>query len=52
MAKQREPQGPPMTLGNMRHLGVKQLVAYCLRDECRHAGLIDVSKYPGQVRGA
>jgi hypothetical protein len=35
-----------MTLGNMRDLGVKQLVAYCLRDECRHAGLIDVSKYP------
>jgi hypothetical protein len=38
-----------MTLGNMRALGVKQLVAYCLRDECRHAGLIDVSEYKDEV---
>jgi hypothetical protein len=42
----KHPPGPPMTLGNMRALGVKQLVAYCLRDECRHVGLINVSKYP------
>jgi hypothetical protein len=38
--------GPPMTLGNMRHLGVQHLVATCLNDACRHQGLIDVSKYP------
>jgi hypothetical protein len=38
--------GPPMTLGNMRHLGVQRLVATCLNDACRHQGLIDVSKYP------
>jgi hypothetical protein len=37
-----------MTLGNMRRLGV-QLVAYCVRDACRHQGLIDVSKYPDDV---
>jgi hypothetical protein len=42
----KHPPGPPLTLGNMRALGVKQLVVYCLRDECRHAGLINVSKYP------
>jgi hypothetical protein len=35
-----------MTLGNMRHLGVRRLVATCLNDACRHQGLIDVSKYP------
>jgi hypothetical protein len=35
-----------MTLGNMRKLVVKRLVAYCLRDAGRHVGLIDVSKYP------
>jgi len=38
--------GEPMTLGNMRHLGVHHLVATCLNDTCRHQGLIDVSKYP------
>jgi hypothetical protein len=38
-----------MTLGNMRHLGVQWLVATCLNDACRHQGLIDVSKYPGDT---
>jgi len=41
MAKQ--PHGPPMTLGNMRHLGVQRLVATCLDDACRHQGLIDLT---------
>ena len=34
--------GPPMTLGDMRHLGVQRLVATCLNDACRHQGLIDI----------
>ena len=34
---------------NMRHLGVQRLVASCLNDECRHQGLIDVSKFPDDV---
>jgi hypothetical protein len=42
----KQPHGPTMTLGNMRHLGVQRLVATCLNDACRHQGLIDVSKYP------
>jgi hypothetical protein len=46
MAKQKHPPGEPMTLGNMRQLGVHRLVASCLKDACRHQGLIDVSKYP------
>jgi hypothetical protein len=37
---------PFAALGNMRQLGVQNLVAYCLNDACRHEGLIDVSKYP------
>ena len=41
--------GQPMTLGNMRALGVQHLVAHCLNDACRHQGLIDVSKYPDDV---
>jgi hypothetical protein len=32
--KPKHPAGPPMTLGNMRELGVHRLVAECLRDEC------------------
>jgi hypothetical protein len=32
MAKQ--PPGAPMTLGNMRHLGVQNLIASCLNDAC------------------
>jgi hypothetical protein len=47
----QETQKPrePMTLGNMRQLGVQRLVAYCLNPSCRHEGLIDVSKYPDDV---
>jgi|AmaraimetFIIA100_FD_contig_61_6417025_length_487_multi_2_in_0_out_0_1 hypothetical protein len=39
----------PMTLGNMRHLGVHHLIATCLSDACRHQGVIDVSKYPDDI---
>jgi hypothetical protein len=42
----KHPAGPPITLGNMRQLGVQNLVASCLNDACRHVALIDVSKYP------
>jgi hypothetical protein len=38
-----------MTLGNMRELGVKRLVASCLSDACRHTALINVSKYAAEV---
>ena len=38
-----------MTLGNMRALGVQHLVATCLKDACRHQGLIDVSQYPADT---
>jgi hypothetical protein len=39
-----------MTLGNIRDLGVQRLVAHCLNDACRHQGVIDVSKYPDDVK--
>ena len=42
--------GPPMTLGNMRKQGVRNLIGYCLNDACRHWGLIDVSGYPRETR--
>jgi hypothetical protein len=48
-SKPKHPPGEPMTLGNMRHLGVARLAAYCLNPSCRHEGLIDVSKFPDDV---
>jgi hypothetical protein len=38
--------GEPMTLGNIRQLGVQRLVASCLNNACGHQGLIGVSKDP------
>ena len=49
MAERKHPPGPPMTLGNMRELGVRNLVASCLNDACRHTALIDVSGYPAET---
>jgi hypothetical protein len=45
----KHPPGPAMTLGNMRELGVKRLLASCLNDACRHQGLVDVSGYPADT---
>ena len=45
MAERKHPAGPAMTLGNMRELGVRNLIASCLSDACRHTALIDVSSY-------
>ena len=41
-----QPADPAMTLGNMRELGVRNWIASCLNDACRHVALIDVSSYP------
>ena len=45
----KQPHGPPMTLGNMRELGVHHLIAFCHNNACRHQALIDVSKYPDET---
>jgi hypothetical protein len=47
--KQKQPHGPPMTLGNMRVLGVNNLLATCLSDACRHTALINVWSYPAET---
>jgi hypothetical protein len=49
MASTRNPPGDPMTLGNMRNLGVQRLIAYCLNPACRHSALTDVSKYANEI---
>jgi hypothetical protein len=38
-----------MTLGNMRELGVRRLIASCLSDAYRHTALIAVSSYPADT---
>ena len=48
-AKQNRGADGPMTLGDMRQLGVQRLIAYCLNPSCRRATLIDVSRYPAEV---
>jgi hypothetical protein len=47
--KPKHPPSPPMTLGNMRELGVQRLIASCLTDACRHTALINVSNYPADT---
>jgi hypothetical protein len=44
--KQKQQPGP---LGNMRQLGVQNLLASCLNDACRHQALVDVSSYPADT---
>jgi hypothetical protein len=34
--KPKQTHGRPLTLGNMRQLGVQRLIASCLNDACRH----------------
>jgi hypothetical protein len=52
-------RGPPswgraiMEGGNgalCRLQGVRNLIAYCLNDACRHEALIDVSGYPDAIK--
>jgi hypothetical protein len=47
--KQKQPAGPPMTFGNMRQLGVRALVVYCLNPDCRHETVINVDDYGDNV---
>jgi Zn ribbon nucleic-acid-binding protein len=49
MQKPKQPAGPPMTLGNMRDLGVQRLIASCLNPACRHEALIEVWSYPAET---
>jgi hypothetical protein len=49
MKQHNQPHGPPMDLGNMRSLGVQNLIASCLNDACRHQAVFDVSSYPADT---
>jgi hypothetical protein len=39
-----------MTLANMYEQGVHHLIAFCLNDACRNQALMDVSRYPDDLR--
>jgi hypothetical protein len=45
MVKPKQPYSPPMTLGNMRELGVQRLLISCLNPDCLHTAVLDVSGY-------
>jgi hypothetical protein len=42
-------QGPPMTLGNTRELGVRGLAVSCLNNACRHETVISVDNYADDI---
>ena len=45
--KPKHSAGPPMTLGNMRELGVQRwMLTTC---SCRYTALIDVSSHPAET---
>jgi hypothetical protein len=48
-SKRRQPHGPPMDLGNMRHLGVRGLAVHCLNPKCRHQAVFSADDYPDEV---
>ena len=41
------PPGPPMTLGNMRSLGVRSLAVTC--ELCRHEAVLSAERWPDAV---
>ena len=45
----KHPPGPPMTLGNMRLLGVRGLAVSCLNQDCRHQTVISVDDYADEI---
>jgi len=45
----KQPPGSPMTLGNMRQLGVRGLAVYCLNPSCRHRAVFSADDYPDAV---
>jgi hypothetical protein len=45
----KHPAGPPMTLGNMRELGVRGLAVYCVNHACRHQTIISADDYADEI---
>jgi predicted DNA-binding ribbon-helix-helix protein len=45
MVKQRHEPSSPMTLGNLRQLGVRGLLVCCVNPQCRHEATLGVDDY-------
>ena len=49
VAQRKHEPGSPMNLANMRRQGVRNLIAFCLNDACRHTAVIEVWSYPPET---
>ena len=49
MAKQRDEPGSPMTVGNLRQLGVRGLLLVCVDPKCHHETTMSVDDYPDAI---
>jgi predicted DNA-binding ribbon-helix-helix protein len=49
MAKQRREPGSPVTLGNIRQLGVCGLIMSCLNPRCRHEVIFSAEDLPDEI---
>jgi hypothetical protein len=47
--KPKYPPGPPMTLGNLRELGVRGLNVLCLNPACCHELTFNADDYAGDI---
>jgi hypothetical protein len=47
--RQRQPHAPPMTLGNMRELGVPGLAVHCLNQARRNQAVISADDYADDI---
>jgi hypothetical protein len=45
MVENKQPDGPPMTLGTMRRRGVRHLHVLCLNPLCKHQVVLNVDQY-------
>jgi hypothetical protein len=47
--KHNHPPGLPVTLGNLRQLGVRGLLVKCLDPKCRYEAIFGVDDYPDEI---
>jgi hypothetical protein len=48
--KRRQAAGPPIDLGNMRHLGVRGLAVHCLSPKCGHEAVFSADDFPDDLK--
>src|SRR6516165_4478267 len=49
MASLKHPPGPPITVGNLRQLGVRGLLVSCRNPQCRHEATMSVDDYADEI---